>query len=200
MDVRAHWRGRERYTVFDTHYGMGDRVRALQEAWRADPERPGRLHIVALAEGMLPGFHRIPQDDARLTLTLLAAPPGTALAQLGAQPDYVYLHGVTGLDFVRPLARIAAAGARLHAEGASEEQRAALQAQGFVFDDAGGHAVFASRKPRLPVAAVPERRAIVIGAGLAGSAACASLCARGWQVALVERHPAPAMEASGNLA
>ncbi|RZA33524.1 MAG: FAD-dependent oxidoreductase, partial [Lysobacteraceae bacterium] len=31
-------------------------------------------------------------------------------------------------------------------------------------------------------------------------ASLASLCARGWQVTLVERHPAPAMEASGNLA
>ena len=49
MDLRAHWRGRERYTVFDTCYGDGARVRALQEAWRTDPERPGRLHIVALA-------------------------------------------------------------------------------------------------------------------------------------------------------
>ena len=203
MDVRAHWRGRERYTVFDTHYGNGARVRALQDAWRVDPERPARLHIVALADGLPPGFHRIPQDDARLTLTLLAAPFETALAQLGAQPDYICLQDVLGSDFARPLARISAAGARLHAEGLSGEQRAALQTQGFVFDADTGSAVFASRKPRLPVPPVlapASRRALVIGAGLAGSAACASLCARGWQVTLVERHPAPAMEASGNLA
>lgn len=202
MDVRAHWRGRERYTVFDTRYGDGDRVRALQEAWRADPGRPARLHIVACADGLLPGFHRIPQDDPRLTLTLLAAAPDAALAQLGAQPDYIRLQGVGGTGFVRPLARIAASGARLEADVLDEEQRAALGAQGFVFD-AGGSALFASRKPRLPVPPVlpaAHRRALVIGAGLAGSAACASLCARGWQVTLVERHPAPAMEASGNLA
>lgn len=200
MELRAHWRGRERYTVFDTAYGDGARLRALQEAWRTDPERPARLHIVALAQDLLPGFHRIPQDDARLSLTLLAAPLDAALAQLGAQPDYVRLDGVQGAGFARPLARIVAAGAQLEAEGLDAEQRASLQAQGFVFDGETSHAVFASRKPRLPMPLAPERRAIVVGAGLAGSAACASLCARGWQVTLVERHPAPAMEASGNLA
>lgn len=208
MDVRAHWRGRERYTVFDARYGDGSAVRALQDAWRADPEGPGRLHIVALADGLLPGFHRIPQDDPRLTLTLLAAPPASfdsALAQLGAQPDYWRLDGVdgsAGTAFARPLARIAASGARLQADRLDDAQRAALQAQGFVFDG-GGSAVFASRKPRLPMPAAPpaaDKRALVVGAGLAGAAACASLCARGWRVTLIERHPLPAMEASGNLA
>ena len=199
IDPGPHWRDRARYTVFLA----GDdapAVRALQDAWRADAQRPARLHIVALAPALQPGFHRIPQDDPRLTLTLISAPLDGALAQLGAQPDAVFLHGVAGTAFVRPLARIVAAGARLFAGALDGEQRAALQAQGFVFDGAGGHAVFASRKPRLPLPPVPVRRAIVIGAGLAGSAACASLCARGWEVTLVERHPAPAMEASGNLA
>jgi tRNA 5-methylaminomethyl-2-thiouridine biosynthesis bifunctional protein len=40
----------------------------------------------------------------------------------------------------------------------------------------------------------------VLGAGIAGSAACERLCARGWEVTLVERHEHPAMEASGNRA
>ncbi|SFD02234.1 tRNA 5-methylaminomethyl-2-thiouridine biosynthesis bifunctional protein [Massilia yuzhufengensis] len=200
MAPGAHWRGRERYTVFDTAYGDGAWVRALQEAWRADPHKPARLHIVALVRDMLPGFHRIPQSDARLTLTLLAAPFEAALAQLGAQPDFVRLRGLdeTGAGFARPLARIVASDARLATEKLDSEQRAALLAQGFVFD--GENALFASRKPRLPVPPLPEQRALVIGAGLAGSAACASLCARGWQVTLIERHPAVAMEASGNLA
>ena len=47
---------------------------------------------------------------------------------------------------------------------------------------------------------VAERRAIVIGAGLAGAAVCERLCARGWQVDLVEQHDEPAHEASGNHA
>ena len=198
--MREHWRGRARYTVFDTAYGDGAAVRALFAAWRADPERPARLHVVALAEGLLPGFHRIPQDEPGLSLDLLAAPLDAALAQLSASLDAVRLHGVSapGAVFARPLARITALGARLESSSLDEEQRGALRAQGFVFE--GEEAVFASRKPRLPSPPVPERRALVIGAGLAGSSAANRLCARGWQVTLLERHPRPAMEASGNLA
>jgi tRNA 5-methylaminomethyl-2-thiouridine biosynthesis bifunctional protein len=43
-----------------------------------------------------------------------------------------------------------------------------------------------------------ERRALVIGAGLAGCASAASLAARGWQVSVLERHQDVAQEASGN--
>ncbi|MCK9382101.1 MAG: bifunctional tRNA (5-methylaminomethyl-2-thiouridine)(34)-methyltransferase MnmD/FAD-dependent 5-carboxymethylaminomethyl-2-thiouridine(34) oxidoreductase MnmC [Sulfuritalea sp.] len=43
-----------------------------------------------------------------------------------------------------------------------------------------------------------ERRAIVIGAGLAGTAISERLANRGWHVDLFERHAAPAQEASGN--
>ena len=42
------------------------------------------------------------------------------------------------------------------------------------------------------------RKAIVIGAGLAGTAISERLAQRGWQVELFERHAAPAQEASGN--
>ena len=43
-----------------------------------------------------------------------------------------------------------------------------------------------------------QRRAVVIGGGLAGSAAADSLAQRGWEIALVERHDRLAAEASGN--
>jgi tRNA 5-methylaminomethyl-2-thiouridine biosynthesis bifunctional protein len=42
------------------------------------------------------------------------------------------------------------------------------------------------------------RKALVIGAGLAGCATASSLAARGWQVSLLERHDGLAQEASGN--
>jgi len=42
------------------------------------------------------------------------------------------------------------------------------------------------------------RKAIVIGAGLAGTAISERLAQRGWQVELFERHAAPAQAASGN--
>jgi tRNA 5-methylaminomethyl-2-thiouridine biosynthesis bifunctional protein len=49
-----------------------------------------------------------------------------------------------------------------------------------------------------PAALTGERRALVIGAGLAGCATAASLAARGWQVSVLERHEDVAQEASGN--
>lgn len=198
----AFWQGRERYTVLHTRHGDGAAVRELVAAWRADPARPARLHIVTLADGLLPGFHRIPQDDAGVTLDLLCAPLDAALAQLAARIDCAILAGVEGTDpgFARALARLVAADAVLAAEALDAEQVAALAAQGFVFDETRHTARFASRKPRQPLMPVPPRHAVVIGAGLAGCAAAHKLCARGWRVTLVERHARTAMEASGNLA
>jgi len=200
MQIMAHWRDRARYTVFDSAYGDGERTGALIAAWRADPQRPQHLHVVALASGRQPGFHRMPQTDAGVTLDLLALPLDTALAELNAHLDFICLHAVAGSAFARPLARLTALGARLAAPALDDEQRAALTAQGFVFDGASGAALFASRKPRLPVTPEPVRHALVLGAGLAGCALAARLCARGWAVTLIERHPQVAMEASGNLA
>lgn len=204
MDYRAHWRGRERYTVFDA--GSNDAgVAALIDAWRADPGRPRHLHIVALADGLLPGFHRIPQPDAGVTVDLLAGPLDAVLGELSARLDLIRLHigPDAGTQFARPLARLAASGARIEASGLDSIQLEALAVQGFSFAPLSSEplaGVFASRKPRLPAPPAPERHAIVIGAGLAGCAAAERLCARGWQVSIVERHPRPAMEASGNRA
>jgi tRNA 5-methylaminomethyl-2-thiouridine biosynthesis bifunctional protein len=133
---------------------------------------------------------------------LVNAPLADALAQLTARIDLFRLHDIeqAGTDFARHVARLAAQDACLLAQGLTQDQVAALEAQGFVFDADGRHARFASRKPRPPLPPVPERRAIVLGAGVAGSAAAERLCARGWHVTIVDRQPAPAMEASGNRA
>ncbi len=48
-------------------------------------------------------------------------------------------------------------------------------------------------------AATPkQQQALVIGAGLAGCHTARALAERGWQVTVVERHPQPASEGSGN--
>ncbi len=192
------WQGRKRFTLFDADYGDGSRCAALIAQWRADPARSQLLHVIALAPGLMPGFHRVPQEDSGVTLDLIALPLLEALVQLTASLDAIRLPHASGTDFARPLARITALGAVLDGAGLDDAQIAALQAQGFLFD--GRQARFDSRKPRLATTQVADKRAVVIGAGLAGAAACERLCARGWDVTLVERHAAPAMEASGNLA
>ena len=205
MDYRDIWRGRERCTILDAAHDE-QRLRVLIDVWRTDPLRAPHLHVIALCDHLMPGFHRVLQPDHGLTLDLVNAPLDAALAQLSARVDLFRLRGLEhgGDGFARAVARLAASDARLMGQGLTQAQTAALEGQGFVFDAAAGGqarcARFAGRKPRPPLPPAPERRAIVLGAGLAGSAACASLCARGWDVTLVERHPAPAMEASGNLA
>ena len=208
------WQGRARFTIFDSDYGDGTRFSAVLQAWRADPQRPLRLHYIALARSPLPGFRRVPQDEPGITLDVLHvlhvlphAPLDLALAQLDARLDAIDLHAMAdqGSGFARALARLAVPGATLRATGLTDAQARALGGAGFhcsTSDSGMISAVFTTRKPPSPWARKAEvtRRAIVLGAGLAGSAACERLCARGWEVTLVERHPAPAGEASGNLA
>jgi tRNA 5-methylaminomethyl-2-thiouridine biosynthesis bifunctional protein len=211
MDYQDAWRSQARYTVFDTAYGDGAAFRVLADVWRTDPHRSPHLHVIALCtdrhpDCQLPGFHRIPQAEPGVTLDLIGAPIDPALGQLAARVDLFRLRGLegAGTDFARALARVAAPQARLLGQGLRPEQVAALEAQGFVFEACAEadkqKAHFASRKPRQPPPPALERRAIVLGAGIAGSAACERLCARGWEVTLVERHEQPAMEASGNHA
>jgi tRNA 5-methylaminomethyl-2-thiouridine biosynthesis bifunctional protein len=214
MDYRDAWRGRERCTILDAAHDE-ERLKVLIDVWRTDPLRSPHLHVIALCRHLMPGFHRMPQPEPGLTLDLLSAPVDAALAQLSARVDLFRLRGLDTLDedctrsVAHAIARLATAGARVAGLGLGAVQVAALERQGFVFEAAAAHvdgapdvryARFASRKPRPPAQPVPERRAIVLGAGIAGSAACERLSARGWQVTLVERHERPAMEASGNRA
>ena len=199
------WRGRTQFTVFDSAYGDGERFRALLQRWRLDPARPTRLHYIALHASPLPGFRRIPQPDAGVTLDLLCAPLDVALAQLDARLDAITLHQIPGTGFARALARLATPGAQLTARGLTPAQAHILNGAGFACTagtDGDLQALFTTRKPPSPWLRKrePERRAIVLGAGLAGAAACERLCARGWQVTLIERHAQAASEASGNQA
>ena len=174
-----------------------------------------RLHYIALAPRpvdashlpeewrmqwppCVPGLHRMVSRDGLLTLDVLIGEPEACLAQVAARIDEVLLAWVPAA--VPLLARLLVDGARLQAVHLDEAQRAALQKNGFVFDESRLRAVFYARRGEHVAAVAPERRAIVIGAGVAGAAVCERLAARGWKVTLVERHAQPASEASGNLA
>ena len=174
-----------------------------------------RLHYIALAPRpvdashlpeqwrtqwplCVPGLHRMVSRDGLVTLDVLIGEPDACLAQLSARVDEVLLAWVPAAMAV--LARLMVDGGQLHAVHLDEAQRAALQQNGFVFDESRLRAVFYARRAEHVAVTAPERRAIVIGAGVAGAAACERLAARGWKVTLIERHAQPASEASGNLA
>lgn len=166
---------------------------------------------------LMPGFHRVLLDEGRVVLTLAFGDIADCLPQIDAGADAFYLDGFApskNPDMWAPavllrLNRLAAPGATLATYTVSTAVRNALTQAGFVCEKHPGFgrkremlcAHFAPRwrqPARCPAAA--ERHAVVIGAGIAGSAACERLAARGWQVTLIERHDKPAQEASGNLA
>lgn len=160
----------------------------------------------------VPGFHRIFLQDGQLVLTLMFGDSTACLRQIVASVDAFHLRGpgwqAWPLPVLGMLGRLAARQARLAISAAAaaplEAQRAALRQAGFVFEGDPSRAHFAPRfSPKYPIAHTPpatERHGIVIGAGLAGSAACQRLARRGWTVTLIERHAEIAQEASGNVA
>jgi tRNA 5-methylaminomethyl-2-thiouridine biosynthesis bifunctional protein len=164
----------------------------------------------------MPGFHRLLLADGRVMLTLILTDADSWLAKIDARADAFYLHPAPAdadpsgraLSLSR-LGRLAAEGAVLACtDDLPDTARAALAQAGFrcaPFPLPDGQrglvAEFAPRWQSTTASSpAPQRKAIVIGAGLAGSAACERLAARGWQVTLIERHDRPGQEASGNLA
>ncbi|MFJ4194236.1 bifunctional tRNA (5-methylaminomethyl-2-thiouridine)(34)-methyltransferase MnmD/FAD-dependent 5-carboxymethylaminomethyl-2-thiouridine(34) oxidoreductase MnmC [Pseudomonas sp. NPDC089534] len=172
------------------------------------------------------GFQRIVLDNGRVTLTLLIGDALEQLPQLDARIDAWFLDGFAPAknpdmwtaELFAELARLAAPGATISTFTSTGWVRRLLNAAGFKMkrtpgighkweilrgEFLGWPAEVPAPAPDKPWFARPapvpgKRRALVIGAGLAGCASAASLAARGWQVSLLERHGAVAQEASGN--
>lgn len=164
------------------------------------------------------GFHRIFLQHEQLILTLMIGDGAACLRQVVAKVDVFRMLGRSWQTWpvaaLGTLGKLAARHATLDICGLEAAARKQLQQAGFVFendvDNRPGSdtdltiscARFAPRFTARSVAATihGDRRAIVIGAGLAGSAACQRLVQRGWSVDLIESHAAPAQQASGNSA
>jgi len=160
------------------------------------------------------GMHRLEFERGNVVLTLFLGDIAEGLPQLSLAADAIYLDGFAPAKnpqmweprLLRHLGRLAAPGATLATWSVAAPVREALQGAGFAVERRKG---FGTKKEmltghcvrtRFPNSPSPARSAIVIGAGVAGAAASERLAARGWQVTLLERHAAPAQEASGNHA
>lgn len=205
-------------------FTRGD-LRAVLDAIVADAPLstlPALAHELADAWPMLvPGTHRLEFEGGRVTLTLAFGDAAEVLPKMWLRADAFYLDGFAPAKnpdlwspaIFKALARVAGDDATFATWSSSGDVKRALEASGFEYRKIAGFGSkramlvgrFAPRwrvrryEPPLP-AAVRERHAIVIGAGLAGCALVERLAARGWRVTLVERNAAPAREASGNPA
>ncbi|WP_426203062.1 bifunctional tRNA (5-methylaminomethyl-2-thiouridine)(34)-methyltransferase MnmD/FAD-dependent 5-carboxymethylaminomethyl-2-thiouridine(34) oxidoreductase MnmC [Pseudomonas sp. TWP3-1] len=199
----------------------------LQRALALWPElKPMADQLLTQYVAIHQGFQRLVLAGGRVTLTLLIGDALEQLPQLDAQVDAWFLDGFAPAknpdmwtaELFAELARLAAPGSTISTFTSTGWVRRLLNAAGFKMKRTPGigHKWEILRGAFLgwpedaapPLAAKPwfarpaplsgERRALVIGAGLAGCASAASLAARGWQVSLLERHDAVAQEASGN--
>ncbi|MDX5363966.1 MAG: bifunctional tRNA (5-methylaminomethyl-2-thiouridine)(34)-methyltransferase MnmD/FAD-dependent 5-carboxymethylaminomethyl-2-thiouridine(34) oxidoreductase MnmC [Pseudazoarcus pumilus] len=185
----------------------------LAAAHAARPEfEPLVAELLAQWPPLVPGFHRLHLDGGRVTLTLLFGDARELLPQLDARADAFYLDGFSPAlnpelwdeTLLAELARLAAPKATLATWSVRGATRRALQAAGFDCDKRPG---FAAKREMLvgrfirgaPLPA-PQRHALVIGAGLAGSAIANRLLERGWRVELIDAADGPAQGASGNHA
>ncbi len=162
---------------------------------------------------LVPGAHRLELDDGRVVLTLFFADIKVA-RELRLAADALYLDGFSPAKnpdmwspaLTRSLSRLAAPGATAATWSVAAPVRAALESAGFQVEKRKGFAhkneMLVARlvRPGTEMHSVKNRKATVVGAGLAGAAVCERLCARGWEVELIERQAGPAQEASGNHA
>ena len=200
----AAWRAdparsrRLHFISIEKHPFRVDDLARLQAAWPELAELSAGLRRQWPA--LLPGVHRLGFDDGRVTLDLVFGDAVQALPLVEARADAFYLDGFSPAcnpDMWSPavfaqLARLAAPGASLATWSVAGEVRRGLQAVGFAVERrpgfGGKRQMLAGRfegaapSPEAPA----ERRALVIGAGVAGSSVAERLAARGWQVVVVD--------------
>jgi tRNA 5-methylaminomethyl-2-thiouridine biosynthesis bifunctional protein len=161
----------------------------------------------------LAGFHRLHFDGGRVILTLLFGDAQALLPQLVGRADAFFLDGfspaknprIWSPDVVRQLARIAKPGATLATWTVAGGVRTALADAGFVVEKRVGlppkremlSGRYAARTEA--AAAAPIRKALVVGAGLAGTLAAERLASRGWEIELVDARAARDTAAVGLL-
>lgn len=183
---------------------------ALHAAW---PELvPLSQELIGVWPTLVPCFHRVFLADEAVSLTLIFGDASQCVAQIEAQVDAFYVNGEfagqlgenQASALFRLFGRLAAPHATMAIEPGLPPDTKVLENTGFAFEEnaIGRFAGFAPRWQVRPsrVVKASDRHAIVIGAGVAGSAACERLSARGWQVSLIESHQQAAQEASGNRA
>lgn len=196
---------------------------SAQDLLRAAPQEP---HLRPLAEqlaarfyGLLPGVHRLAFEGGRVQLTLWIGDAQAMLRQQHTVADSIYLDGfspstnpeIWDTHTLKALARHCRRGTRLATWTIARAVRDQLTQYGFEVHKVPGvppkrdnlQAHFnPAWQPRVRAATDPAPvtqagTALVIGAGLAGSAVAHSLALRGWRVTVLAAGDAPADGASG---
>jgi len=205
------WRGQRgtlHYVAIEKHpYSLED-LRTLHARYPEFGELCAELH--SKWPPLVPGGHRA-ELSGGVVLTLFFSDVAIA-RDLRLKADAFYLDGFTPAKnpdmwspaLMRSLSRLAAPGATAATWSAAVPVQEAFERAGFAVEKKGGYGqkkhMLVARSSRGEAFASPQRKATVVGAGLAGAAVAERLTARGWEVSVHERLAGPAMEASGNHA
>src|SRR4051812_24265045 len=201
--------GRLHFVSVEKHPFSLQDLRTLHDNYPELKDEAAQLH--AVWPPLVAGGHRLQFENVVLTLFFSDV---RVLRELRVAADAFYLDGFApqknpdmwSPQTLRALSRLAAPGATAATWSVASSVRSALEETGFRVTKQAG---FAFKREMLvsefvgkakTVEEPKERKATVVGAGLAGAALCERLCARGWEVTLVEKNVEPAQEASGNLA
>ena len=206
------WRGQPgklHYVAVEKHPFSLQDLRTLHARYPEFEKEAAELH--SIWPMLVPGGHRA-ELSGNVVLTLFFADIKIA-RDLRLAADAFYLDGFAPARnpdmwspaLMRSLSRLAAPGATAATWSVAAPVRHALEVAGFEVEKRKG---FGEKKEMLVARSLrrneepvrPQRKATVVGAGLAGAAVCERLCARGWEVTLHERRAEPAAEASGNHA
>jgi tRNA 5-methylaminomethyl-2-thiouridine biosynthesis bifunctional protein len=179
----------------------------LLRSVEADPElRPLAAELAAQWWGMVAGVHRLAFEDGRVLLTVAVGDARLALQEQAFVADAVFLDGfdpdldpaMWDLPLLKAAARLCRRGTAIATWTVAGHVRRDLQQCGFVLERTPGlppkrESLRGRFDPAWPVrhhivdAPATPARALVIGAGLAGSAAAASLARRGWRVQVLDQ-------------
>lgn len=220
------WAGQSHWRILALGAGSEARFLQAWRAWKADPQRPRMLHFVALIAnaafpdqrtddseplarelrqqcyGLQPGVHRLVFEGGHVLLTLCIGDNEKLLRQLDFEADAVFV--TSRIANLKALARCCRRGTAITVLDGDDDVAAALRRHGFVVDRPGDneelHGAFEPAwEPRGPIRSesITPGDCVVIGAGLAGAAAAASMARRGWNVTVLDAAAAPAAGASG---
>jgi tRNA 5-methylaminomethyl-2-thiouridine biosynthesis bifunctional protein len=159
---------------------------------------------------LAPGWHRMRLAEGRVLLTLLVGDARATLPALRGAVNAWFLDGFSPArnpqmwepSLLQAVARHSMPGTTLATYTSAGEVRRALGAAGFRVEKAVGFGpkreMLRGALPGRQSTVAVVREAVVIGGGLAGTSAAASLAQRGWKVTLLESDAALAAQASGN--
>ena len=221
-----HWKNRAAWQTtwhaLETSFGRGESFLETVKVWQSDPgsaphlfftaftnEAPTNLpsELAQVCYGLLPGVHRILFEAGRVQLSLCIGAAPQIAKEIDIAADSICLDH-PAIWSAKTLARLSQVGTQIKWRHAQDSLINELQSVGFILNGATSSASYRPTwevktalrhraKAKITVKSKPQVDAIVIGAGLAGSAVAHSLALRGWQVEVLDKAHALGAGASG---